>query len=112
MSTKGAENVKFNSDGTTSFTKEGKEYILNSEDGAITIESTQPKYKIGDTIDIYTSEGEYQGEDGRWTIVEIIERPKYGPAYNLKNNKGARLTLPLSQVDNDPNKYRLYNPDN
>ena len=112
MSTKGAENVKFNSDGTTSFTKEGKEYILNSEDGAITIESTQPKYKIGDTIDIYTSEGEYQGEDGRWTIIEIIERPKYGPAYNLKNNKGARLTLPLSQVDNDPNKYKLYNPNN
>ena len=55
---------------------------------------------------------EYQGEDGRWTIIEIIERPKYGPAYNLKNNKGARLTLPLSQVDNDPNKYKLYNPNN
>ena len=39
MSTKGAENVEFNSDGTTSFTKEGKEYILNSEDGAILDES-------------------------------------------------------------------------
>ena len=35
MSTKGAENVKFNSDGTTSFTKSGQEYILDSERGAI-----------------------------------------------------------------------------
>jgi hypothetical protein len=41
-----------------------------------------PKYKIGDIIDIYTSEVEFQGESGRYTIINITDT-KYGPMYNL-----------------------------
>lgn len=105
-----AENVKFNLDGTTSFTLDGEQWILN-KDEAIKIEKEpiKSKYKIGDVIDIYTSEGLYQGEDGRHTVIEIVDRPKYGPMYRLRGNHGEILNRSVDDVDNNPAKYKLYN---
>jgi hypothetical protein len=88
MSTKGAENVKFNSDGTASFTKEGKEYILDSEDGAIEktkISLRERGQKILNSLKYKNedrhSNGHVRGGQSGWKLRFVITNPKTGKAF-------------------------------
>ena len=104
ISTKGAENVKFNPDGSTSFVKDGKEYILNSEEGATTVEviqsesneqqNFQPRYKVGDVI---TS-----GFNGYNNIIikEIIQNPDGSISYLTDADGYKDLKVPAERLDN------------
>lgn len=104
ISTKGAENVKFNPDGSTTFTKDGKDYILNTEGGATTVEviqsegneqqNYQPKYKVGDVI---TS-----GFNGYSNIIikEIIQNPDGSISYLTDADKYKDMKVPAERLDN------------
>ena len=104
ISTKGAENVKFNPDGSTSFVKDGKEYILNNEEGATTVEviqsegneqqNFQSKYKVGDVI---TS-----GFHGYNNIIikEIIQNPDGSISYLTDADGYKDLKVPAERLDN------------
>lgn len=86
-----------------------KTYINLSPKTTASIEIPSTRFKIGDEIDIYTSDGIYQGEDGEWTITNIKDNGRGKFLYHLTNKKGTRLSLSVDNVDSNTDKYRLRN---
>lgn len=84
---------------------------LLEEDNDIKNQPTpDTKFKVGDEINILTSDGEDQGKDGRYKVIGITNT-KYGARYNLEGlYDKKRVTLDAKDVDSRPDKY-IFNRD-